>query len=65
MRRRGWDGWTQGACTTSRRGRDGGLRTLGDVLALPSAEVTRRLGVVPFETLPRHPHVNVDAPRAD
>jgi len=38
---------------------DGELRTLGDVLALPSAEVTRRLGIVPFETLPRHPHVNV------
>lgn len=36
----------------------GGLTTLGDALALTAAELTRRLGAVPFETLPLHPHPN-------
>ncbi len=38
---------------------EGGMRSLGDALALPLDEMTRRLGAVPFETLPRHPHANV------
>lgn len=38
---------------------EGGMRSLGDVLALPAGEIARRLGAVPFAQLPRYPHANV------